>query len=127
MGTPHYIKKHLKQTLLYWGNPTSDGRGKNTFDTAVELKGRVESQSEVVRTNLGKEVVSRAIVWLDQEVDEGGYLALGTLDDSALDSDPDDPYAVNGSSEILVMTKNVRLGSTTQFEYIAHMNMGLWA
>jgi len=125
MGTPNYIKKHLKQTLVYWGNPTADGRGGTTFDTAVELMGRVESKTELVRTNKGKEEISRAIVWLDQEVDEGGYLYLGFLVD--LDSDPDDPREVDGSAEILVMSKNPRLGSTTEFEYMAHINMGLWA
>ena len=125
MGTPHFIKKHLSQTLVYWGNPQSDGRGKYTYDDPVELIGRTESKSELVRSYKGKEVVSRAIVWLDQEVDEAGYLYLGTLND--LDSNPDDPTVVDGSAEVLVMSKNPSLGSTTEFEYMAHMNMGLWA
>ena len=127
MTTPQFIKKHLDQTLVYWGNPQSDGRGKSTYDAAVELIGRVESKSELVRTNMGKEVVSRAIVWLDQVVDENGYLYLGTLTDASVIANLTNPSAIDGSAEILVMSKNPRLGSSTEFEYIAHINMGLWA
>ena len=82
MGSPYYIRKHLHQTMIYWGNPKNDGEGTYTFDAPIEIRGRCEYRTELVRTETGEEKVSRARVYLEQEVDQGGYLYLGSLEDS---------------------------------------------
>jgi hypothetical protein len=120
MGTPGFITKHLNQTLVYWANPLDDGRGWYTFDDPVEISGRCEYKVELVKTGMGEEKVSRAQVWLDREVQEKEFLCLITLDD--IDSNPD-PRDVDGSMEVLAFSKIPRLGSSTEFEYKAYMNM----
>lgn len=110
----------LKQDIVYWGNPQDDGFGKYTFDPAVELKGRWEDVKELVKDNKGEEVLSRARVWLDQEVDEGGYIYLGTKKDSAYRTDP---QKMEHAMQIFALAKIPELGSTTKFILKAHLNM----
>jgi len=88
-----YMIKNLKQTILYWGNPTAIGVG-YSYANAVEILGRWEDRQEIFVDVNGREQKSQAIVYLKQDVKIGGYLYLGSLDDlgdssSALDiSDP---------------------------------------
>jgi len=85
-----HITKHHKQTMVYWGNPADDGYGGLTFDLPVEIKGRWEDKQKLFINANGKQSVSRAIVFLGQDVDLRGYLYLGELSDlsSAQESDP---------------------------------------
>lgn len=120
MSTLGFISKRLSQTLVYWANPVDDGYGYFTFDDPVEISGRCEYKVELVRSGLGEEVVSRAQVYLDQEVQEKEYLYLGTLDD--MDSNPD-PRDVEGAMEVIAFEKIPKLGSSTLFLYKAYLNM----
>jgi len=123
MAAPWYIRKNLAQTLVYWGNPTSDGFGKIEFDSPVELAGRYEMKNEVVITHDGEERVAGGHAWLNQDTDVGGYLYLGTLTDSNMPSDVDDPREIEGVMRIIVKAQYPRLGSSTEFLYRAHLNM----
>ena len=68
----------------------------------------------MVRSSDGREVVSKAELMITQDVDESGYLYLGSLTD--LDSDEEDnPETIDGAWEILVFTKNPLFKSTTEF------------
>jgi len=121
MSTPNFIKKHLVQTLVYWANPVLDVYSSETFDDPVEIIGRVEYVSELIVNDQGVEVMSKALAYLDQEVQEGEYLYLGTLDDSALDSAPV-PKTTDGSMRVQAFYKAPALGSTTEFMYKAYLN-----
>jgi len=120
MGIAELVTRTSKQTAVYWGNPVEDGEGGSSFDAAVEIQCRWESQSEIVKDQDGNELVSTARVYVLQDLDENGYLYLGTLDD--LDSNPDEPRDVDGALRIILTDKIPALGSTTEFVRKVHLN-----
>lgn len=79
-GIEKVVGKFCVQTLVYWGNPQSDGYGGFTYDAAVELKCRWEDKAEVMLSVDGKEFTCNASVLLsDTDVELQGYMWLGTL------------------------------------------------
>jgi hypothetical protein len=116
-GIIRFIEKVCVQTAVYWGNPSPDGRGGNTYDTAVEIACRWEQITELVQNESirkeGKEIVAGAKILLTQDVALEGYLYLGSLDD--LSSDPDNPLEVDGAREIIKVEKVPLFKSTTEF------------
>lgn len=90
----------LKQTAVYWGNPTSDGAGGATFDEPVELNVRWEDRSELyIDMTTGRELRSSAVVFVSEDVERGGYLYLGTLSDLS-SSQEADPLLIDGAFEV---------------------------
>jgi hypothetical protein len=90
-----------RQTAVYWGSPQPDGYGGWTFDAAIELTVRWEDRVRLYIDQQGREQQSRATVFPDRELDEGGYLYLGTLD-SLTAGQRADPLTVEGSRKIAV-------------------------
>jgi len=92
------IHRMLKQTAVYWGSPVPDGYGGFTFADPVEIACRWEDRQELFLREPGKEELSQAIVYTNIDLDTNGMLYLGTLAD--LDSDPENPFEVEGAMEI---------------------------
>ena len=120
MSIASYVKRLCEQTAVYWGNPQDDGKGGFTYDDPVEIKCRWEDGTEVISTeDKGKvrELVSKAQVWVLQDVDEEGYLYLGTLDsEDALDSaEEDNPATVQGAYRIKVFEKTPVMRKSDEF------------
>ncbi len=113
MSFTSFITRQCKQTVVYWGSPVDDGYGTATFAAPVELMARWEKVDEVVTNKDGKEVLSKARVWVLQDLDEQGYIYLGELDD--LDSNPDDPQEIVGAEEIIAFRKIPVLKSPDEF------------
>jgi len=113
MGFINYLNRVCKQTVVYWGAPVRDGFSHKTFAAPVEIMARYEAVEELHRLDTGEEVVSKVRLWVLQDVDEGGYIYLGTLDD--LDSNPDDPKEIDGASLIISFRKIPLMGSTDEF------------
>lgn len=96
-----WLTENLTQTIVYWGNPTPDGYGGFTFDTAVELSARWEERSELFINESGQEARSSAVVFLADDVELGGFLFLGELSD--LDSAwsvPDEAKQIRGFRKV---------------------------
>ena len=74
------IRKSRRQKAVYWSNPSSDGRGGLQTDLPVEIDCRWENEVQVVKLSTGKEYVSMTQVYVDRDIDEQGFLHLGTLD-----------------------------------------------
>jgi hypothetical protein len=100
-----------KQKVVYWGNPQNDGYGGKTFDAAVEILVRWEDKQELYTDVEGREVRSTAVVYPGVDLDLGGFLYLGELDDSGLDSDPL-PNEVSEAKEIQQFWKVPNLRAT---------------
>lgn len=98
-GQSTLLTHNLKQTTVYWGNPQNDGFGGRTFDDPVEVDVRWEERQELFIDTNGQEVRSQAVVYIAQDVDMGGYLYLGDLDDPS-SAEEDDPLTVSGAYEI---------------------------
>ena len=119
MGIDRFIQKVCVQTAVYWGNPVNDGYGGFTFDEAVEIPCRWDDKVQILKDNAGIEKISRAEVLLTQDVDELGYLFLGSLDD--LPSDHDNPAEIEEAYMINVFTKVPMIKSTTIFVRKAYL------
>lgn len=114
MGIEKFIKKISVQTAVYWGNPVNDGSGGFVFDEPVEIKCRWEDKTQIVNSSDGSEVVSDSFILTNEDLDENGYLFLGTLDD--LDSDElTDPKSKTGARMILSKNKIPMIRSTKEF------------
>jgi len=93
-----FIDRLFSQTITYWGSPSTSGWGGKTFDTPITLSGRWEDKQELFIDPMGNEVRSLAVVYVDQDVDLGGYLYLGTSTES-------DPETVSEAREIRSFAK----------------------
>ena len=112
------IVKNCKQTCVYWGSPVNDGYGGFTFASPIEIKCRWEDKVQLIRMDDGNMQSSRSIAYVLQELDEEGYLYLGTLAD--LDSaEEEDPSTVVGAWVIKKFEKSPVLGKTNVFAYKA--------
>lgn len=99
MGINATLKRMCKQTAVYWASPVNNGTGGFTHDDPVEIKVRWEDKNEIVMDSKGQEFTSQAEVFVRQDVDELGYLFLGSLDD--LDSDEEDnPISIDRAYQI---------------------------
>jgi len=73
-----WYTRSLKQTLTYWAPGDIDGGGKRSYSPPVPLPCRWEDRRERFIDRNGNEMVSRAIAYVDADLQEGGYLHLGT-------------------------------------------------
>lgn len=71
------MKEKLNQEATYWGTPVMDGYGSRTFADPIPVKCRWEDRTGLTIQKNGEDINSRAVVYLDQNVELGGYLALG--------------------------------------------------
>lgn len=83
------IQRSLRQNAVYWGSPSDDGYGGFTFADPVDIKCRWEYRRDLV-TSDGDQVVSEAMVFVSRDLEEKGYLYLGSTEDisSANEDDP---------------------------------------
>ena len=125
MSIPKFIEKICVQTAVYWGSPVDDGYGTKTFAEPIEIKCRWEDIVEVVSDRTGKDITSKAKVLVPQDLDEEGYLFLGTLDslyDSAESSGITlNPFEILGAYEIKRFDKIPLLKSTDKFVRTAYL------
>ena len=123
MGIVDLLTRTCLQTAVYWGTPTPDGYGTKTFADPVEIACRWTERIELINRvgdRLGEQVVSKAQVFVLQDVDEQGYLFLGDLDD--LDSDEEaDPTTVDEAFVIQRFDKIPTLKAITEFVRKAYL------
>lgn len=102
------ITKMCKQKAVYWGSPTPDGYGGKTFASPVELSVRWQDVNNVAVTPEGEQFISRATVFVLQDVDLGGFLRLGEMDSD----EPSSPIGVSGAYPIRAFNKTPTLKAT---------------
>ena len=132
MGIQNFISKSLNQTVVYWGSSVSNGRGGYTYDPPVEIACRWEERSEVRSSDDGEEYISKAVVYLEDDVVKNGMLYLGTLQD-IIDLDAGDsadsagtvyllaPHDIDNAYLIKDFEKTPALNSTTEFMRKAYL------
>ena len=117
MGIEKFIQKVCVQTAVYWGNPKSDGYGGMTFDDPVDILCRWDVGSSklpnVIGDGRGNEIITRAEILVTQDLDEQGWLYLGSL--SELDPESNDPKLVDGAYEIKRFDKIPMIKKTDVF------------
>lgn len=125
MGLQAIIERQYKQTTVYWGNPQSDGQGGFTFDDPVEIACRWEDIRQVVTDNKGNSVVSRAVIYVKQDLDEEGMIYLGTLSDFDSTVDTGDPKSIDNTYIIKRFGKVPSLAIPTEFLRAAYLTPSL--
>ena len=89
---------------VYWEPIGSDGRGHTTYANAKQIKCRWTEETELIKDNQGKEIVSNANVLVLVDLKEDGMLYKGTLNN--LDSSQqDNPKTVQRAYTIMRSTK----------------------
>lgn len=67
-----------RQTATYWASPSKDGYGGYSYSAPAILAVRWEERQEEFTDPEGKLNVSKAIVYVPEDVSVGGYLLLGS-------------------------------------------------
>jgi len=109
-----FLRKLSVQTAVYWGAPVNNGYGGYTYVAPVEIAVRWEDSTKVIATSKGIEYVSRAEVIVNQDVDEEGYLYLGTLSDLT-DAQKVNPKLLNEAWKIIRFDKIPMIFKTDGF------------
>ena len=120
MGIADLMTRNCAQTAVYWGNPVNDGYGGFTFDTPIEVACRWEDRIGQFTARNGEQIYTKATVYVLQDVEEGGWVYLGTLADIATE-DTDKPKTIDTAYEIKRFDKLPGLGSTTEFVRKAYL------
>ncbi len=87
------IKKFLKQKAVYWGAPVPNGFGGFSYAEPVEISVRWTEKHELILDMTvgiprGEQVVSKARLMLDQDVEVKGMISLMSLVDLSSNQDP---------------------------------------
>lgn len=88
----------LTQTCTRWEKTGVDQFNQPSFAAPVQLICRMEQRTQKIQTNEGVEVMSRARIFLAEDVEVGDYIGFGTLAGS-------DPRIVTGAYRVLEFVK----------------------
>jgi hypothetical protein len=120
-GIEKVESKFCVQTAVYWGNPTNDGYGGFTFDSPVEIMCRWDDVSKVDVGPDGNIQLTRSSIMVTQDLDELGYLYLGSLDDFDSTVDTSKPQDIQGAYIIHRFDKTPMVFKTDEFVRVAHL------
>lgn len=103
--------RNMEQTATYWEPGVPDGFGGLDFSsiTPVTINVRWQDKATLFRDTDGREVVSDAIVYCDQEIVERGWLALGDVAETGVT----DPRNISGTYEIRAVQQSPSLDGVT--------------
>ena len=123
-GIERFIESIAVQTAVYWGSPQNDGYGGKTYAAPVEIDVRWDEAIQEITaptTDDGKVrvLISKAKIFVTEDVSEGGRIVLSTLDELNLDSDlqPD----LSTTHEIIRFTKVPMIKKTDEFVRLAYI------
>ncbi len=99
MSIEAFMKRFCKNTAVYWSTPTSNNDGSNSYAAPVEISCFWREKLERLTDNNGDEVISKATVYILQDLDEQGMLFLGELTDLT-QAQKDNPRTVARAYEV---------------------------
>ena len=114
MSIDAYMKKICNDTAVYWSTPVVDNFGAFTFTTPVEISCLWKGKVVLMRESDGREIVSKAKVYVIQDLDEHGMLFHGILDDLT-SAQKSDPKTVSDAYEIKIFLKTPSIHLKNQF------------
>lgn len=94
------LSSPYKDEITYWGTPTPDGYGGLAFAAPILIKGRWEERAEQVMSPTGELITSKVVAYVLQDLQMGGFLALGDLTDVTNPDADDDSYAIRAWAKI---------------------------
>jgi len=72
----------LTQTVTYWAPISNDGYGDLTYEAPTQLLARWQDTVDTFQDTAGEEFISDATVYTTTELEENGWLYLGTSAES---------------------------------------------
>lgn len=116
MSIGAFLKKvNTRDTAVYWGVPTSAADGTATYQEPIEIPCFWKEDIRRVKDYWEKEMVSRAHVYVDFDLDERGMLYHGKLTDLS-DEERTDPNKMEHAYEIRRFMKTPSLQLKTSFD-----------
>lgn len=98
------LRKARNQRAVYWAKNGNDEHGQPTFDIGIVLMVRWVDKQEQIKAADGREILSDAMVWVDQDLTMEGVLYLGEYYDLTTEQKAD-PDLVVGAKWILKTSK----------------------
>ena len=101
----------MRQNAVYWAPSLSgpDSHGQPQYEPPVQLKVRWEDTNELYVAVTGEQQTSRAKVYVGQDVEPGGVIMLGALEDV---TDIDRPKSNSNAWEIRSFAKTPNMKVT---------------
>ena len=93
------IKRFLRQKAVYWEADEVDGFGGISYKDAREIDVRWSTKFQTIFANDGKEIQSNAEIWVDEQLEEEGYIWLGKLNELSA-GELADPKSISTAREI---------------------------
>ncbi len=97
------VSRNLREDITHWPLTGTDGYGGFTYGAPVKLKGRWEDKTVLFLNDDNEEVVSAAIVYLENDIVSGDYLGQGDFTATA------DPTTIAGPRRIRQRQKTTDL------------------
>ena len=113
MTIERVIKRRSKHKAVYWASPTNAVDGSLAYTAPKEIDCFWRNETENIITTDGREVVSTAVVYVNEDVDEQGMLYLGRLEDLT-SSEKSDPRKKKTAYEIkkFIRTPSIAINGT---------------
>ena len=73
----NWYKRYLKDKITYWEPSVRDAYNKITYVSGETINARWEDRRERFISPRGEELIARAVVHVEQDLLEGGFLFLG--------------------------------------------------
>jgi len=109
-----FPSRNLNRKAVYWGSPTKDGFGGFTWDDPVEIDCRWVDSNEQIFTGNGDQIISKAKVTVNQDLDEQGILFLGEIADLTV-AQKADPKTLSSTFPIKKFKKTPTINKPTRF------------
>ncbi len=114
MDIERHIALRAKQTMVYWGNPVAGADGVFVFNAPVELLCFWIETVDSKINKAGREIISKAEIFVKQDVDVFGFVYLGFLSDLTA-AEKTNPKEKDTAYEIQLMIKKQSLYNQDKF------------
>ena len=82
------LTRMLKQKMVYWApSATPDAYGRPQYEDGVEMSCRWEVKAQEFINPQGDKKISSVVIYSQEDLETGGLVLLGTLDDVDYDGD----------------------------------------
>lgn len=103
MSIEDLLTRVCTEDAVYWGAPVEDGYGGKTFAVPVDIKTRWEKKDQLAKgwDSKGNEITYSYLVYVLQDVKQGGYLYQGQLADLSTEEKANPKLVTDSSGEAL--------------------------
>lgn len=101
----------LNTKAVWWSLVSKDGYGKATYSTAQEISVRWQDSQKMFVNDLGKQEVSKSVIYTDLSIGKDDYLYLGLLSGLST-AQKADPLLVNMAYPVRNVGKSYDLSGT---------------